>query len=128
MIRRPPRSTRTDTLFPYTTLFRSLRVLPAGRVLLARLPGAHHRRAAGGLDGDHARPLGADQADRLHLVEGLPHADQAGAAAGRVEDPVGHLPTEPFGEVQAPRLLSLHPVRLLPGLVVTPPHPSPALS
>src|SRR3546814_6392619 len=26
MIRRPPRSTRTDTLFPYTTLFRSERV------------------------------------------------------------------------------------------------------
>src|SRR3546814_13530592 len=25
MIRRPPRSTRTDTLFPYTTLFRSVR-------------------------------------------------------------------------------------------------------
>src|SRR3546814_3929781 len=25
MIRRPPRSTRTDTLFPYTTLFRALR-------------------------------------------------------------------------------------------------------
>src|SRR3546814_12115847 len=25
MIRRPPRSTRTDTLFPYTTLFRSIR-------------------------------------------------------------------------------------------------------
>src|SRR3546814_2666020 len=24
MIRRPPRSTRTDTLFPYTTLFRSI--------------------------------------------------------------------------------------------------------
>src|SRR3546814_12025065 len=30
MLRRPPRSTRTDTLFPYTTLFRSLR---PGRVL-----------------------------------------------------------------------------------------------
>src|SRR3546814_16457238 len=27
MIRRPPRSTRTDTLFPYTTLFRSLHEL-----------------------------------------------------------------------------------------------------
>src|SRR3546814_13977289 len=27
MIRRPPRSTRTDTLFPYTTLFRSARVI-----------------------------------------------------------------------------------------------------
>src|SRR3546814_11570905 len=29
MIRRPPRSTRTDTLFPYTTLFRSLLCLVA---------------------------------------------------------------------------------------------------
>src|SRR3546814_7064004 len=28
MIRRPPRSTRTDTLFPYTTLFRSTRRFP----------------------------------------------------------------------------------------------------
>src|SRR3546814_5960278 len=27
MIRRPPRSTRTDTLFPYTTLFRSRRTI-----------------------------------------------------------------------------------------------------
>src|SRR3546814_10585425 len=30
MIRRPPRSTRTDTLFPYTTLFRSAGVAGAG--------------------------------------------------------------------------------------------------
>src|SRR3546814_10737564 len=29
MIRRPPRSTRTDTLFPYTTLFRSVVDIPA---------------------------------------------------------------------------------------------------
>src|SRR3546814_7656678 len=28
MIRRPPRSTRTDTLFPYTTLFRSRPIVP----------------------------------------------------------------------------------------------------
>src|SRR3546814_15339827 len=28
MIRRPPRSTRTDTLFPYTTLFRSAQYIP----------------------------------------------------------------------------------------------------
>src|SRR3546814_7113916 len=27
MIRRPPRSTRTDTLFPYTTLFRSYKII-----------------------------------------------------------------------------------------------------
>src|SRR3546814_6148055 len=32
MIRRPPRSTRTDTLFPYTTLFRSLARLLTGIV------------------------------------------------------------------------------------------------
>src|SRR3546814_4404867 len=31
MIRRPPRSTRTDTLFPYTTLFRSLGAPNAGK-------------------------------------------------------------------------------------------------
>src|SRR3546814_3503337 len=41
MIRRPPRSTRTDTLFPYTTLFRS------GVEYAERLPGcpafARHR-------------------------------------------------------------------------------------
>src|SRR3546814_3309674 len=34
MIRRPPRSTRTDTLFPYTTLFRSLSALSS--ILFAR--------------------------------------------------------------------------------------------
>src|SRR3546814_3709523 len=46
MIRRPPRSTRTDTLFPYTTLFRS-RGIAASRqepptfaiVILRPLPG-----------------------------------------------------------------------------------------
>src|SRR3546814_3943571 len=36
MIRRPPRSTRTDTLFPYTTLFRSL---GARRGVSERQPG-----------------------------------------------------------------------------------------
>src|SRR3546814_18515233 len=32
MIRRPPRSTRTDTLFPYTTLFRSATASPHRRL------------------------------------------------------------------------------------------------
>src|SRR3546814_6467540 len=35
MIRRPPRSTRTDTLFPYTTLFRSVQYGDNGTPLLA---------------------------------------------------------------------------------------------
>src|SRR3546814_21112443 len=48
MIRRPPRSTRTDTLFPYTTLFRS-----GGSAGAAR---AHRRRTeAPEGDGDAAR-------------------------------------------------------------------------
>src|SRR3546814_5277172 len=43
MIRRPPRSTRTDTLFPYTTLFRSR--VPADRTHVAgRRVGLHPRR------------------------------------------------------------------------------------
>src|SRR3546814_10451192 len=41
MIRRPPRSTRTDTLFPYTTLFRSL------DVLIANYNGTVHSSLAG---------------------------------------------------------------------------------
>src|SRR3546814_16722609 len=42
MIRRPPRSTRTDTLFPYTTLFRSVerRQRDRGDALLDRQPAA----------------------------------------------------------------------------------------
>src|SRR3546814_4863808 len=38
MIRRPPRSTRTDTLFPYTTLFRSLDIFGIDDHRLAILP------------------------------------------------------------------------------------------
>src|SRR3546814_11104703 len=47
MIRRPPRSTRTDTLFPYTTLFRSVRALPVAFALLgpSRYSDAHMHRS-----------------------------------------------------------------------------------
>src|SRR3546814_3103352 len=46
MIRRPPRSTRTDTLFPYTTLFRSRRSpgLAVPRRGAPRDTGARQRR------------------------------------------------------------------------------------
>src|SRR3546814_10359021 len=50
MIRRPPRSTRTDTLFPYTTLFRS-HSLPdrsRGTARHWRVPRAVRRGAARG--------------------------------------------------------------------------------
>src|SRR3546814_6786153 len=54
MIRRPPRSTRTDTLFPYTTLFRSRTALEHRAVpdcVLPDVPGdrlaVHPTQAAG---------------------------------------------------------------------------------
>src|SRR3546814_1040534 len=59
MIRRPPRSTLTDTLFPYTTLFRSHR-LPQVHLLPARPRAAHGLR----LRADSAR--GRLRVDRLH--------------------------------------------------------------
>src|SRR3546814_8945875 len=60
MIRRPPRSTRTDTLFPYTTLFRSL------------LPKPSHWAARGGA----RRPQPRSLMRRLGLaqIERLGHA------------------------------------------------------
>src|SRR3546814_10518648 len=67
MIRRPPRSTRTDTLFPYTTLFRSHRHRMAAH---RRLPGPDQRAGRGAalrrVDRDHpARPqLASALADR----------------------------------------------------------------
>src|SRR3546814_16330237 len=50
MIRRPPRSTRTDTLFPYTTLFRSLRTkLRIESLVLVMLLSAAAIAIAGGI-------------------------------------------------------------------------------
>src|SRR3546814_11012279 len=61
MIRRPPRSTRTDTLFPYTTLFRSRAPEESGRTPgpLRRDAGAHprHPRLGEALLPEGARPV-----------------------------------------------------------------------
>src|SRR3546814_1428829 len=55
MIRRPPRSTRTDTLFPYTTLFRS--------AMLGSLPFIAVRQQQHEAVG--AQPLGLTRGDEL---------------------------------------------------------------
>src|SRR3546814_3398298 len=61
MIRRPPRSTRTDTLFPYTTLFRSGRRREGasardGPAAAARREGRRSRRGRRLGGSDHPRP------------------------------------------------------------------------
>src|SRR3546814_3597823 len=70
MIRRPPRSTRTDTLFPYTTLFRSLRnetkAIRVGQVVNnqagLQCPKAPVPRPAISLSSDPPEPLRLRQA------------------------------------------------------------------
>src|SRR3546814_17362237 len=66
MLRRPPRSTRTDTLFPYATLFRSPQASPAeagGMDKLAEGPGAARMKKflefLHGMSGDEP-PMGED--------------------------------------------------------------------
>src|SRR3546814_5772638 len=78
MIRRPPRSTRTDTLFPYTTLFRSER-----QAVVAPHPLALRREDVAGLGGQVAvqefaeRPL-ADEADAGGIfLGGVVQADRS---------------------------------------------------
>src|SRR3546814_8770694 len=60
MVRRPPRSTRTDTLFPYTTLFRSVELRP-------------HRTAIGAEHADLDEVAGLDVRRQIegprHMVE-----------------------------------------------------------
>src|SRR3546814_3190407 len=71
MIRRPPRSTRTDTLFPYTTLFRS-----SG---LSRLPDARRRRGQRGAPQRSTRRLGRRRAQpvrRLPLHAARPRSEE----------------------------------------------------
>src|SRR3546814_13504258 len=74
MIRRPPRSTRTDTLFPYTTLFRSPMSrgrcpptpFPEGRTTTAGRR-ARGPRQSQGHEGGSARSRGRRQIGRAHV-------------------------------------------------------------
>src|SRR3546814_1340754 len=61
MIRRPPRSTRTDTLFPATTLFRSLEAAVGNMQPLGDRDG-HVAAGADGRSRDAARAIAAETA------------------------------------------------------------------
>src|SRR3546814_7865200 len=106
MIRRPPRSTRTDTLFPYTTLFRSIGLLHEemrrlGSLILASAD--THRVPAGAAlavdrDGFSAAVTAAVSGHplvevRRELVDGLPPEDW-----GRTIIATGPLTAAPLAE------------------------------
>src|SRR3546814_15342217 len=71
MIRRPPRSTRTDTLFPYTTLFRSSNVAAAHTTQADRRSKGQARRASH-WSYEAERPLSRRQGESLLVEPGTP--------------------------------------------------------
>src|SRR3546814_12509520 len=91
MIRRPPRSTRTDTLFPYTTLFRSLQILDDRHGLVVQ-----EADAPVDITGDGARVL----RKLLHFAGDDPETAyrlaRPGRPAGRVARQIIGLPGQPF--------------------------------
>src|SRR3546814_2880927 len=95
MIRRPPRSTRTDTLFPYTTLFRS----PAGKTGFAHLFEHLMFNGSENAPGDFFEPLeqvgatdsnGTTNMDRTNYFETVP-TGALDRALFLESDRMGHL-------------------------------------
>src|SRR3546814_563890 len=97
MIRRPPRSTRTDTLFPYTALFRSQAALEPVDQLRDRL-----RLVASGLEGSHELEIGG--------MYGVVHGRRAGERTDQFSEPGKWGRDHPE---QPRRRSGLHPRRLL---------------
>src|SRR3546814_1871161 len=102
MIRRPPRSTRTDTLFPYTTLFRSCRfvldklAVAVGAISAIR-PGASGKRSASGI----CRRVGGKRSRR----DGLPMRPEA--CSGEAELAAEAVPQRQRSEEHTSELQSL---------------------
>src|SRR3546814_5183247 len=131
LTRRQPRSTRTDTLFPYTTLFRSVgahpprraserdRQRPAAPARARHRPGRAPARgrlplaaaAAAGLDGlRHGRAAAARGRTHGHLAARrlVPAGDLQPQAAD--EETLGRNPAVPGpGDRKSTRLTSSHP-------------------
>src|SRR3546814_10360273 len=111
MLRRPPGSTRTDTLFPYATLFRS----PAGRR-------ARDRRAA------RRRRMGR-RASRRRGRDPAEIGQPAGRRRARLRRPMEKRSEEHTSELQSLMRISyavfclkkknLHPQRLLSNVIAT---------
>src|SRR3546814_15696302 len=94
MIRRPPRSTRTDTLFPYTTLFRSRfdardrRIIGKIAIVTARVVDLRHEAAIG-----HARRIAVAEAAGVRAF-GQPRFQRPEAARDPMLVPGPHARSE----------------------------------
>src|SRR3546814_13208515 len=101
MIRRPPRSTRTDTLFPYTTLFRSVVVDAEDRILGEHLvDGAIERLRRGEVAAEGFLHHDAGIVGATRCTERLDHGSETGRrdrqVMERTADAIGDdLATEP---------------------------------
>src|SRR3546814_13750542 len=101
MIRRPPRSTRTDTLFPYTTLFRSGSVTVAGGdgSTVVRMPDGVEGRVTGRASAA-SFSVGTDGKGRGHVLSGQVQVGRGGDmrrfAAGAM---FAHAPGRPPHQV-----------------------------
>src|SRR3546814_2501567 len=76
MILRPPRSTRTDTLFPYTTLFRSLTDQNPALSLLAKGHASRPTQLEHEVRGDRSLPDVPTDAIGLHAQAGLGRSEE----------------------------------------------------
>src|SRR3546814_20506844 len=92
MLRRPPRATRTDTLFPYTTLFRSLGAQTLGQLADDEMIGLRLGERLDHLARDLQMGVAAGGVDVVMLEEG-----------GCRQHDVGH-----FGDRKSTRLNSSH--------------------
>src|SRR3546814_17430856 len=83
MIRRPPRSTRTDTLFPYTTLFRSLfadrKTVAERRVAVLRQRGSRRGQGQRGQSGREMRTSSHHQSPKHKHERAVPARCRQGA-------------------------------------------------
>src|SRR3546814_17235569 len=98
MNRRPPRSTRTDTLFPYTTLFRSTINATANaspcddpadlwRCRVCRQAQAHQARDISDRDGASDAVVGVAGADRAGVSQGGPRSATVSAGNDAAHPP-----------------------------------------
>src|SRR3546814_15489289 len=103
MLRRPPRSTRTDTLFPYTTLFRSIIVHLGEHLAVEQI---------GDRLGERGAALARRQFEQIGDIGGVERLDELAdglvvALTNRIEHGIDEFGLEPIDR-KSTRLNSSH--------------------